>query len=165
MSDAYDVLIEQRLNNIRAILEERKALADGEEGKLDSSFDVNGYISSIQHQLTAVESAATSSINNIKNSLSSSGNTAKAEAEDAFQKAMDYWENRIAANQAKYEQIQNEIDLLEKQGKMAGEEYYQEQIKLENERLSLLEQQKAEAKKFLGTFKEGSDEWFRTKPA
>lgn len=165
MSDAYDVLIERRLNNIRAILEERKALADGEEGKLDSSFDVNGYISSIRHQLTAVESAATSSINNIKNSLSSSGNTAKAEAEDAFQKAMDYWENRIAANQAKYEQIQNEIDLLEKQGKMAGEEYYQEQIKLENERLSLLEQQKAEAKKFLGTFKEGSDEWFRTKPA
>ena len=81
-------------------------------------------------------------------------------ASDKFQKAMDYWENRIGANQAKYEQIQNEIDLLEKQGKMAGEGYYQEQIKLENERLKLLNQQKAEAQKFLGTFKEGSDEWW-----
>lgn len=80
--------------------------------------------------------------------------------EDAFQKAMSYWENRIAANQARYEQVQNEIDILEKQGKRAGADYYQEQIKLEKERLNLLEQQKAEAQKFLGTFKEGSDDWW-----
>ena len=78
---------------------------------------------------------------------------------------MDYWENRIAANQAKYEQIQNEIDLFEKKGQKANAKYYQEQIKLENERKSLLEQQKAEAKQYLGTFKKGSDEWFRKKPA
>lgn len=81
-------------------------------------------------------------------------------ADDAFAKAMDYWENRIAANQARYEQIQNEIDLIESQGGIAGEEYYQEQIKLENERLKLLEAQKAEAQRFLGTFKEGSEEWW-----
>ena len=85
--------------------------------------------------------------------------------DDAFQKAMDYWENRIAANQSRYDQIQNEIDLIESQGGIAGEEYYQEQIKLENERLKLLEAQKAEAQRFLGTFKEGSDEWFKYKPA
>ena len=83
-----------------------------------------------------------------------------SDKDDAFQKAMDYWENRIAANQAKYEQIQNEIDLLEKQGKTAGEDYYKKQIELENERLKLLEGQRAEAKKYLGTFKEGSEEWF-----
>lgn len=91
----------------------------------------------------------------------SSKTNAEEDASDKFQKAMDYWENRIGANQSRYEQIQNEIDLLEKQGKRAGEGYYQEQIKLENERLKLLEAQKAEAKKFLGTFKEGSDEWFQ----
>ena len=83
-----------------------------------------------------------------------------SEALDKFQKAMKYYENRISANQAKYEQIQNEIDLLEKQGKVAGEEYYQEQINLENERLELLEAQKAEAQKYLKTFKEGSDEYW-----
>lgn len=81
-------------------------------------------------------------------------------SDDAFQKAMDYWENRIAANQAKYEQIQNEIDLLEKQGKTAGEDYYKEQVKLENERLKLLQGQRAEAQKHLKRFKEGSDEWW-----
>lgn len=89
-----------------------------------------------------------------------SGPGSDSGSDDAFQKAMDYWENRIAANQAKYEQIQNEIDLLEKQGKIAGEEYYQEQAKLENERLKLLKSQKAEAQKYLGTFKEGSEEWW-----
>lgn len=83
-----------------------------------------------------------------------------SDSDDAFQKAMDYWENRIAANQARYEQIQNEIDLIEKQGGIAGEEYYKEQIKLENQRLKLLEAQKAEAQKYLATFTEGSDEWW-----
>jgi len=81
-------------------------------------------------------------------------------AENAFKTAMDYWENRIAANQARYEQLQNEIDLLESKGQKADASYYEEQIKLENERLSLLKQQKAEAQNFLGTFTEGSEEWW-----
>ena len=79
---------------------------------------------------------------------------------DKFQKAMDYWENRIGAEQSRFEQVQNEIDLLEKQGKIAGEDYYQEQIDSEERRLDLLQQQKAEAEKYLGQFKEGSDEWW-----
>lgn len=79
---------------------------------------------------------------------------------DAFQKAMDYWENRIGANQSRFEQIQNEIDLIEEKGKVAGDEYYKEQIKLENERLALLNKQKAAANSFLGSFKEGDDEWW-----
>ena len=82
------------------------------------------------------------------------------EQAERFRAAMDYWENRISANQARYEQLQNEIDLLEAKGMMAGEEYYQEQIDLERERLDLLEMQKAEAEGFLKTFKEGSDEWW-----
>lgn len=81
-------------------------------------------------------------------------------AKNRFQAAMDYWENRIGANQARYEQIQNEIDLLETKGQKAGAKYYQEQIKLENQRLDLLTKQKAEAKSFLSTFTEGSDEWW-----
>lgn len=91
----------------------------------------------------------------------SGGNSTKEDvADDFFQQAMDYWENRISANQAKYEQIQNEIDLLEAKGKRAGEEYYREQIELENQRKSLLEQQKAEALTYLETLEEGSDEWW-----
>ena len=160
LSEAYDVMIAKRLQSIKTILTERQALAAGTKGALDSSFDVDGYISSVQHQLNAVDWATTNSIKNIRNSLSAAGNTAKQEAEDAFQKAMDYWENRIGANQSRFEQIQNEIDLIEEKGKVAGDEYYKEQIKLENERLALLNKQKAAANSFLGSFKEGSDEWF-----
>ena len=154
-ADANWALVNSNLGILKTNIE--KANTDPEN---EMYGQLSGVYEGIESQVNAIKDLTNRSVANIKNSFSSSGNTAKAEAEDAFQKAMDYWENRIAANQAKYEQIQNEIDLLEKQGKMAGEEYYQEQIKLENERLSLLEQQKAEAKKFLGTFKEGSDEWF-----
>lgn len=99
--------------------------------------------------------------NNYSSDKVSGGSGTKEDAENnKFQEAMDYWENRIGANQAKYEQIQNEIDLLEAKGMRAGEEYYREQIELENQRKSLLEQQRAEALKYFGTLKEGSDEWW-----
>lgn len=106
---------------------------------------------------------------NIKRKVSSDvasggANTPEEVAENAFQKAMDYWENQISANQAKYEQIQNEIDLIEKKGGKAGKEYYEEQIRLENERLGLLEQQKADAQKYLKELedagKTGDDTWW-----
>ena len=79
---------------------------------------------------------------------------------DAFQKEMDYWENRIAANQAKYEQLQNEIDLLETKGQKADTSFYKEQMKLEGERLTLLNGQKAAAEAHLKTLTEGSEEWW-----
>ena len=81
-------------------------------------------------------------------------------ANDLFQKEMDYWENRISANQAKYEQLQNEIDLLESKGQKADASFYEEQIKLENERKWLLEQQKNAANAHLATLEEGSEEWW-----
>ena len=84
--------------------------------------------------------------------------------DDAFQREMDYWENRIAANQAKYEQLQNEIDLMEKKGQKADASFYEEQIQLENERKWLLEQQRGEAKKYLDQIvaagNEGSEEFW-----
>ena len=79
---------------------------------------------------------------------------------DAFQKEMDYWENRIGANQARYEQLQNEIDLLETKGQKADASYYDEQIKLENQRLFLLGEQKKAAEAYLATLAEGSEEWW-----
>jgi hypothetical protein len=91
----------------------------------------------------------------------SGGNATKEDANNSlFQREMEYWENRIAANQAKYEQVQNEVDLLEAKGQRAGEVYYKKQIELENERKSLLEQQKDEAYEYLDTLKEGSEEWW-----
>ena len=98
----------------------------------------------------------------------SGGNANKEDAEkskleelmERFQKEMDYWENRISANQARYEQLQNEIDLLEAKGQKADASYYEEQVKLENERLSLLEQQKVAAQSYLNTLDEGSEEWW-----
>ena len=93
---------------------------------------------------------------------------AEKEANEAFQKAMDYRENRIAANQAKYDQIQNDIDWLESQGKMADANYYKDQIALmtegEESKTAFLNNKLAEAEKRMRELetagKEGSDEWW-----
>lgn len=85
---------------------------------------------------------------------------ATKEANEAFQREMDYWENRIGANQARYEQLQNEIDLLETKGQKADVSFYEEQIELENQRLFLLGEQKKAAQSHLATLEEGSEEWW-----
>ena len=79
---------------------------------------------------------------------------------EEYQREMDYWENRIGANQARYEQLQNEIDLLEAKGQKADASYYDEQIKLENERKWLLEKQREAASSYLAMLEEGSEEWW-----
>ena len=95
----------------------------------------------------------------------SGGNNTKEEVEDdRFQREMDYWENRIGANQARYEQLQNEIDLLEAKGQKADASFYEEQIELEKEREWLLEEQKKQALARLKAIEdaggEGNEQWW-----
>lgn len=108
----------------------------------------------------------------------SGGNATKEDVEKSaleklmedFQRDMDYWENRIAANQARYDQLQNDIDLLESKGQKASTEYYQEQIGLLQEfndkgvlvggTMHLLAQKRSEAYTYLKSLEEGSEEWW-----
>ena len=118
---------------------------------LDNYQNTVGLISSVRENLA-------SSFNSV---LDPGSNTAEGEVnDDRFQKEMDYWENRISANQAKYEQLQNEIDLLEAKGQKADTSFYEEQIELEKEREWLLGEQKKAAETHLATLEEGSEEWW-----
>ena len=146
--------VEVEMAKIRAILAEKVAAGELSQAEADA------FVAGTMNQIEAVQVATQSALDNLHNSLSSSGNTATGEIEDAFQNAMDYWENRIGANQSLYEQIQNDIDLLEKQGKIAGESYYDAQISVENERLQHLKNQREEAREYLNDFEEGSEKWW-----
>ena len=167
-ADALQTVNEARIDSIETMLLEKQ-----EAGELDHNFDVSGYIASIRQQVGAVGNIFDSAIDNIHNSMSAAGNTAVAEVEDAFKNLMDYYDNRIEANQAKYDQIQNDIDWLESQGKMADADYYRDQLDLLTEGEASKEQlltDKLEAAKdrleeLKNTNKEGSEEWFRKKPA
>ena len=120
-------------------------------------------VSNIEAKLGILESVDTPSEfnSNYYSDDVSGGNATKDEVEDdRFQREMDYWENRIGANQAKYEQLQNEIDLLEKKGQKADASFYHHQMALENGRLRLLVDQKKAAEEYIATLTEGSEEWF-----
>lgn len=75
-------------------------------------------------------------------------------------KLIKYYDNRLAANQAKQDQVQNEIDLAEKMGMKADKSYYDEKLKLMAEQEALLQQKKADLLVELGKVEEGSDEWW-----
>lgn len=146
--------IDTQMEEIRVILQKRVALGDLSQAEADA------FIEGTMNQIEAVQVTTQLALDNLENSLSSAGNTAKQETEDAFKKAMDYWENRIGANQSLYEQIQNDIDLLEKKGQIAGESYYQAQIDVEKEHLQHLKDQRDEATEFLKGEKRGTERWW-----
>lgn len=149
-----DDFVANQMKQISVLLDKQIA-----EGKLNE-FEKNEFLNGVQSQLDAVDQSTQIVLDNFENAFSSAGNTAKQETEDAFKKAMEYWENRIGANQSLYEQLQNDIDLLEKKGQIAGESYYQAQIDVENEHLRHLKDQRDEATEFLKGEKRGTERWW-----
>ena len=153
-NEAGTDFVSVQMAKVKAILAERVAAGELSQAEADA------FVEGTMNQIEAVQVATQSALDNLHNSLSSSGNTATSEVEDAFQKAMDYWKNRIGANQSLYEQIQNDIDLVEKKGQIAGESYYDAQIAVENERLQHLKDQRVEALTYLDDFERGSEKWW-----
>lgn len=165
MEEASEVgtdFVAVQMAKVESILAERVAAGELTQAEADA------FIDGTTNQIEAVQVATQSALDNLNNSLSTSNNTTKQETEDAFQKTMDYWDNRISANQAKYDQIQNDIDWLESQGKMADAGYYKDQIDLmttvEDSKEQLLTNKLNAAKDRLqelkNASKEGSDEWW-----
>lgn len=165
MENANEVgadFVEVEMAKIRAILAEKVAAGDLTQAEADA------FVEGTMNQIKAVQVATQSALDNLNNSLSSSGNTATAEVKDAFKALMDYYDNRISANQAKYDQIQNDIDYLEAQGKMADANYYKDQIALltegEESKQAFLEAKLQGAadrlRELEAAGQEGSDEWW-----
>ena len=142
--------------------EAAKAAYDGTVNAIDSTYNQLSYLDDYIAKYNPTLSFDVKNLGGGK----SPETKEKEEANDAFQKEMDYWENRIGANQAKYDQLQNEIDLMEAKGQKADASFYEEQIQLENERKWLLEQQKAAALTKLQEIEaaggEGNEQWWET---
>ena len=137
------------------------ALRGAQDNAFVSDDEINQILSNFNNSVDLINSVRENLPSSFNSILDPGSQTAPEEvADDRFQKAMDYWENRLVANQAKSEQIQNEIDLLESKGQKADASFYDELIKLANERKWLLEQQRAEAQALLSEFEEGSEEWW-----
>ena len=158
-ASTLSIVAQEAIGAAGAVAAFNAAVAGAQEAGV-SQEDIDTILNNMNTQLGMIDSISVNLPTNFDTIVAPDSSSSSDDEDDAFQKEMDYWENQIAAQQAKYEQIQNEIDLLEKQGMRAGAEYYQEQIKLEEQRRDLLEQQKAAAQEFLGQFDEGSDEWW-----
>ena len=171
-TEAYDRAYQETLNSLSgdrvAEVQNKYASAEEQAKKAQLEKDIENANKTIEEQDKEIEKLQGNS--DLINGLNKDniGDVFKSDGfdnpddvkDDRFQKEMDYWENRIAANQAMYEQLQNEIDLLESKGQKADASFYEEQIKLENERKWLLEQQRAAAQAHLATLEEGSEEWW-----
>ena len=155
-TDAYNRVYNETLSNMTGY--ETSYDDAGLQALVDAEEDAKNALSEAQDRVNLANQLTSETLESINDA--DDVDTKEDVANDAFQREMEYWENRIGANQSKYEQIQNEIDLLESKGQKANAAYYQEQISLENRRMHLLQGQKKAAKEYLATLEEGSDQWW-----
>lgn len=81
-------------------------------------------------------------------------------SDDKLDKLRKQYENQIAQLEAQQTYLQNEIDRMEAEGKQVGKGIYEEQIRLEEEKIKLYEQERAALLEQMKTVKQGSPEWF-----
>ena len=183
LTDLENAAMDNNVEKLTALTEATYIATEAEWGFVDSQLasiktkmmdkgmseaEATDYIENARHNIESMKKLAETTAANIGNTISSSGNTAAGEVADAFQDLMDYYDNRIEANQSKYDQIQNDIDWLESQGKMADANYYRDQIDLltasEESKEALLKAKLQGAtdrlKELEDAGKEGSDEWW-----
>lgn len=169
-SDAYNRGYNDTLSSITGY--ETEYNDSGLQALADAEAEAKALMEQAQDRVELANQLTPETLESINSSKAASGGADDPEeaAENAFQREMDYWENRIAANQSKYEQLQNEIDLLEAKGQRVDASFYEDQLRLTEERRKLLEGedgkggQKGAALAYLKELeaagKEGSEEWW-----
>lgn len=129
------------------------------EGKITQTF-ADTYRSGILKQMNATVASVNLALKDLPNTLSSSGNTEKAEQQDKLEKIQEKYERKISNLDNQQQYLENEIDMLEAQHKGVSKSYYEEQIKLEEQKMALLQKQREELTALLNETAEGSDEWW-----
>ena len=79
--------------------------------------------------------------------------------ESALDKIKKKYEHKLAMLDAQKTYLENEISRLEAENKPVSKSLYEEQIKIEEKKLKLYEQERAEILATMNTVEKGSDEW------
>ena len=82
------------------------------------------------------------------------------EASDLLSKIQKKYENKIALLESQQTYLENEIKKAEAENRQVGKAVYDEQIRLEQQKISLYEQELSELQKQMTSVVEGSDEWY-----
>lgn len=158
--EANEVYIKSQLDVIRYTLAKRINDPKDELYGQDKSF-IDNYIQGVTNQLDAVQRSVNIAKDNIANTLSSSGNTAKADTESAFEKLQKRYEHQLSNLENQKTYVQNEIDRLEAEDKGVSKSYYEKQIAIEQQKMNAYKQERAALTNLLNSTKKGTDEWLK----
>lgn len=81
-------------------------------------------------------------------------------SDSALEKLKKKYENKISLLENQKTYIENEISRLEAEDKQVGKALYEEQIRLENEKLALYQKEREELLAQMATVAKNSDEWY-----
>jgi peptidoglycan hydrolase-like protein with peptidoglycan-binding domain/chromosome segregation ATPase len=81
-------------------------------------------------------------------------------SDSALEKLKKEYENQISLLENQKTYIENEISRLEAEDKQVGKALYEEQIRLENEKLALYQKEREELLAQMATVAKNSDEWY-----
>lgn len=83
-----------------------------------------------------------------------------SDSEDKLDKLRKKYENKISQLEAQQTYLENEVARMEAEDEQVGKGVYEEQIRLENEKIKLLEQERAALLAEMKNVAKDSDEWY-----
>lgn len=125
-----------------------KAAIDGAETAGASEAEINNIISNMNAQLAMIDSLGANLSSNFGNIVSPSSSSG---GKTALEKIKEKYERKIKNLEGQQTYLENEIEKLEAQDEGVSADYYEKQIALEEEKLSLYEQEREELLKLKRT--------------
>ena len=139
-----------------------KAAIDGAETAGASEAEIKKIISNMNAQLAMIDSLGANLSGNFSKIVSPGSSSSE---KTALEKLQEKYERKISNLDNQQTYLENEIERLEAENKGVSKSYYEEQIKIEEQKMALLQQQRTELTKLLNSTAKGSDQWWEVADA
>ena len=140
-----------------AVSEFNAAVAGAEEAGV-SQEDIDAVYARLQTKLDMINATRVNLSSNFDKIVSPDSDSSKDD-ESALDKIKKKYEHKLAMLDAQKTYLENEISRLEAENKPVSKSLYEEQIKIEEKKLKLYEQERAEILATMNTVEKGSDDW------
>ena len=165
-ASALNGVTQEAIGAAGAVMAFNAAVQGAQSNELVTQAEIDAIMSNLDTQIALIDSVGANLGTNFKGIVSpSKSSSSSSEKDDRLEKLQKKYERKISNLDNQQEYLENEIERLEAEDKGVSKSYYEEQIRIEEQKMALLQQEKAELNKLLKSTAEGSDEWYEVAEA
>lgn len=157
-ADTLGIVAQEAIVAAGSVAAFNSAVAGAEANELVSQEEIDTVLSNMETQLAMIDSVSTNLSSNFKRVMDP--DRAEKDEDELIDKLKKKYERQLAMLDAQKQYLENEISRLEAENKPVSKSLYEEQIKIEEKKLKLYEQERKELLAQMNTVPKHSDDWW-----